>query len=241
MSPCGHRLEPQQRALPVEDHRAVLGRPLLRGQEDVVAVRPGIGILPGDLHRGGRQVRPRVKRQHVARHPAGGRQRGRRNRSRRRRDREVERSRGLGAEDVQAGLDRDHLAGHERLRRQEAPAVSVGVRFEPARVHTAPRAHHDHLADLADRHPAKRDLRLRRRDAGTRNREHRHGGRGRGHRSAAARQRQPDQDRGDSDGGPRGRPALSFPHPKLPASVPGRAAATRPHTPPRIQIRAPSG
>ena len=36
-------------------------------------------------------------------------------------------------------------------------------------------------------------------------------------------------------------PATALRHSHLPASVPGRASATRPHTPPRIRIRAPSG
>ena len=253
MSPLRHRLEPHQRAVRVEDHRAVLGRPLLGGEEDVVAVGPRIGILLGDLHRRRRQVGPRLERQLVPRHPARGRQRRRRNRSRRRRDREVERSRRPGAEDVQPGPDRDHLAGHERLGRQEAPALpSESASSRPAWT-AAPRARHDHLAHLADRQAAERDLRLRRGHAVARDREHAD------RRSDSplvsttplvglAADTDPPQPASHSPSSAeptaRARPPPAGDgarHPRAAGVPASSSAATRPHTPPRIQIRAPSG
>ena len=51
----------------------------------------------------------------------------------------------LASQDVQPGPHRDHLAGHERLGRQEAPALPVGVRRQPPGVPAAARAGDDDL------------------------------------------------------------------------------------------------
>ena len=139
----GHRLEPHQR-------RRCLLRiiapfwvgPCCGVMKMSSPSGPGCGILLGDLHRCRRQVgREWNVSSSPGTRPAGG-----------------SGVAGIDPDGVAtvkwnvpaprrgcaARSDRDHLTGHERLGRQEASAVAVGVRFEPARVDAAAGAGHDH-------------------------------------------------------------------------------------------------
>ena len=128
----------------------------------------------GDRHRGGREIRPRVKHPDITRHPGCGGAPGGRDRSRRCRD--SERVAAVTAPfDVQRGADRHRLARHERRRRNEAAPVSVRVRGDRAGVHAAARTDHADRPELRRRDAAERELGRGRREVAVRDREHVHG------------------------------------------------------------------
>ena len=152
------RLEPEQPAGGVEDHRAGLPRPPVRRHEDVAFGHArGVGR---DRHRRWAQVRSRAEALFLL----GG---AGMDRLRRRadgvgaRDAEHVGDRAPGAADAGAGAHGDPLAFRERRGGQEARAVALRVGAQPAGMR--PRAGTDDAehGQVPDGYTEKADLRLR--------------------------------------------------------------------------------
>ena len=171
-----HRVEPDQPAGRVQDHRPTLALGPLRRDEDV----PGscAGSRDVDVQRARLQVGTRVEACDA--HPLrAGLLRGQR-RGDRRGDREA-------VDDRAVGPNRHPFAVGERLGGQDARAPAVGVRPELPGVRSAPRSGDLDVVELAPRDAADRDLRPRRGGLRAVRREHADPARqGMPHRFAAA-------------------------------------------------------
>ena len=156
-----HRVEPDQPAGRVQDHRPTLALGPLRRDEDV----PGscAGSRDVDLQRARLQVGTRVEACDA--HPLrAGLLRGQR-RGDRRGDREA-------VDDRPVGPNRHPFAVGERLGGQDARPPAVGVRPELPGVRSAPRSGDLDVVELAPRDAADRDLRARRGHLRAGRREH---------------------------------------------------------------------
>ena len=153
----GQRLEPDQVARRVEDHRPVLERAVLRGQEDVAVVGGGGALIDRDRRR--LEARLRVEVLDAVRPGRDHRQLQRGERPERGGDLERERP-VRAADDVQPGGDGHGFAGGERRVGNEAPAVAVGVGLDLSAVGARARPHDRDRPDLRRRDPPERDLLL---------------------------------------------------------------------------------
>ena len=166
---------PHHLACVVEDHRAVEPGTALGRDEHVPGVDLRFALEYPDLRHS--EVRPGAEALHGPAGALGGAGRRRRGGTR---DPEAVVA-VLGAGHDQIGRDLDLLAGLERVIGEEARALPVEVRLEPAGVAAALGARHLDRAEAVGGQPAQRDLRLRRRPspAGNGGDGHRVGGPGR--------------------------------------------------------------
>ena len=151
----GQRLEPDHVARGVEHHRAVLKRAVLRGQEDVAAI--GRRRAPVDCDRRRHQVGARLEVLYAVRPGGDHRQLHRVDRAERHRDPEMIRP-VRTADHVQPRGHGHGLPGRERLARDEAPALPVGVGLDRAAMRAAAGPDDRDVTDLARRDAPERDL-----------------------------------------------------------------------------------